>query len=109
MIEISILVAVLMLAIAAATFFLGRTTAARASGREEGGLSKDISYIRDAVTKMEGKLDSATSRLEGRIDELSKQQSSGVALATRALENAKSAQKRMDEHLEREHHILTHE
>lgn len=57
MIETSVLIAVFGFAISAATFFIGRTTAAKSSGAADGEMKADIKHIKDSVEKQEKKLD----------------------------------------------------
>lgn len=57
MIEISALIGALGLIISVATFFIGRTTAAKASGTEDGEMKSDIKYIKSSIDKQEAKLD----------------------------------------------------
>lgn len=64
MIEVSILIAVLGLCISAATFFIGRTTAAKSVGHSDGELKSDIKYIKTSVEKQEKKLDSVVENYD---------------------------------------------
>ena len=57
MIEISALIGALGLIISVATFFIGRTTAAKTSGTEDGEMKSDIKYIKSSIDKQEAKLD----------------------------------------------------
>ena len=57
MIEISARIGALGLIISVATFFIGRTTAAKASGTEDGEMKSDIKYIKSSIDKQEAKLD----------------------------------------------------
>ena len=52
MIEVTALVGVCGLAISAATFFLGRMTAAKSSGAADGEMKADIKHIKASVEKM---------------------------------------------------------
>lgn len=79
-ININILIAVLGSALSVGTFFVGRQTAAKNSGKEDGELKADIKYIRTSVEKQEKKLDKVAGdyddirveleRLRGRMDAL---------------------------------------
>lgn len=79
-INISILIAVLGFALSVGTFFVGRQTAAKNSGKEDGELKADIKYIRTSVEKQEKKLDKVAGdyddirveleKLRGRMDAL---------------------------------------
>lgn len=57
MIEISVLVGVFGLALSVGTFFIGRTTAAKASGVADGEMRSDVKHIKDSVEKQDKKLD----------------------------------------------------
>lgn len=80
MIETTVLIAVCGLAISAATFFIGRMTAAKSSGAADGEMKADIKHIKDSVEKQEKKLDVVVEnyedvkleieRLKGRIKAL---------------------------------------
>lgn len=80
MIEASVLIAILGLVISIATFFIGRTTAARNNGIQDGEIKSDIKYIKSSVEKQEKKLDSVVEnyddvkleieRLKGRLKSL---------------------------------------
>ena len=64
MIEISVLIGVAGLAISVATFFIGRTTAARVNGSEDGEMKSDIKYIKTSIDKQESKLDEIVTNYE---------------------------------------------
>ena len=92
------------------TFFGGRQSAAKNDGKEAGALAKDIEYLKDSADRQEGRLDRIeltvgdnVKRLEGRIDEQSVTITQISQLAAEANQRAKSAHRRVDEHLEREH------
>lgn len=72
MIEISALVGAVGLAISVATFFIGRTTAAKNSGAEDGEMKSDIKYIKTSIEKQEVKLDGIVSNYEDVKVELEK-------------------------------------
>ena len=55
--ELSILVSVVSVILAVATFFLGRMTAAKQNGREAGALSVEIGYIKKGVDDIQKKID----------------------------------------------------
>ncbi|MBE6541607.1 MAG: hypothetical protein E7672_04090 [Ruminococcaceae bacterium] len=57
MIDISIMIAVIGVSLSVATFFVGRTTAAKNIGRADGELKADIKYIKTSIEKQESKLD----------------------------------------------------
>lgn len=91
--------------VAMLTFLIGRQTAAKLDGKEQGKISTDLEYIKDSVNRIDKSLTDNVKRLEGRIDEQSAIAISISQLAGRADEKAASAHKRIDEHLEREHHM----
>ena len=72
MIEISALVGAIGLAISVATFFIGRTTAAKNSGVADGELMADIKYIKTSIDKQEAKLDGIVANYEDVKVELEK-------------------------------------
>ena len=99
----SLIIAGLGLAFTILSFFIGRQSAAKNEGKEAGSLSTDLKYIKDSVERIENRLNDDVKRLEGRIDEQSNLVVGASKEAARAYEVAKSAHKRIDEHLEREH------
>ena len=105
MIDISILIAVIGVVLSIATFYFGRQAGAKQDGKSAGALETDISYIKESVQRIETQLNRDVQRLEGRIDEISKQMSIISNTAGRAYESARSAHNRIDEHLQREHNI----
>jgi len=72
MIEISALIGVAGLLISVATFFIGRTTAARNGGAEDGEMKSDIKYIKTSIDKQEIKLDGIATNYEDVKVELEK-------------------------------------
>ena len=64
MIEISVLIGVAGLGVSVATFFIGRTTAARMNGSEDGEMKSDIKHIKESIDKQEAKLDGIVSNYE---------------------------------------------
>ena len=50
--EIGIVISVCGLALSAATFFIGRITAGKASGKENGQLLSDLGYIKSSVDSL---------------------------------------------------------
>ena len=80
MIEISALIGAVGLAVSVATFFIGRTTAAKNVGVEDGEMKSDIKYIKTSIDKQEAKLDGVIEsfddvkleieKLKGRISAL---------------------------------------
>lgn len=57
MVNISVIITVAGLALSAATFLIGRMSAAKDSGQADGELKTDVKYIRDSINKQEKKLD----------------------------------------------------
>jgi len=103
MIELSTMIAVAGIVLSVATFLIGRLSAAKSEGKEAGTVATDLQYIKKSVERIERQLTDDVKRLEGRIDEQSTQMVALGQAAARAHESAKSAHKRLDEHLEREH------
>ncbi len=72
-IDVSILIAVCGFALSVGTFFVGRMTAAKTSGQQDGEIKTNVQYIKDSVDKHDKKLDKIMdnySDLEGEIREL---------------------------------------
>lgn len=63
-IDITILIAVLGFALSVGTFFVGRTTAAKNSGQEDGEMRANVRYIRESVDKHDKKLDRVAENYE---------------------------------------------
>lgn len=101
--DIPTMTAIISVALAIGTFFIGRQTASHSAGEEAGAVTTDIRYIKESVDRIEGRLNADVARLEGRMDEQSNQLTQVSATAARAQESAKSAHNRIDEHLGREH------
>jgi len=80
MIETTVLIGVCGFAVSAATFFIGRMTAAKSSGAADGEMKADIKHIKASVEKQEKKLDGVVEnyddvkleieRLKGRLKAL---------------------------------------
>jgi peptidoglycan hydrolase CwlO-like protein len=60
----SILIAVLGLALSVGTFFIGRVTAAKKDGVEDGEMKSDVRHIKNDVDKQGGKLDQVVENYE---------------------------------------------
>ena len=105
MIDINILIAVIGVFLAVATFYIGQKSGAKNDGKAAGALETDLKYIKESVGRFEGQRNREVQRLEGRIDEISKQMAGVSSASTKALESSKSAHNRLDEYLEREHSI----
>lgn len=72
MIEVSVLIGVIGLAVSILTFFIGRTTAARNGGVEDGEMKADIKYIKTSIDKQELKLDTMVDNYDEAILEIEK-------------------------------------
>ena len=57
MIEISVLVAVIGVAVSVGTFFIGRTTAAKNSGQQTGQVLTELGYIKKGIDGLEKKME----------------------------------------------------
>lgn len=76
--ELETIIALCGCALAAATFFIGRTTAAENIGQADGEMRADIKYIKTSVDKHDKKLDGISSnyadlkveleQVKGRVD-----------------------------------------
>lgn len=98
---------VITFAIAIATFFLGRMSAANENGQRSGQLATDIEYIKKQLDKIDSSMDKNINNLNGRVDEISAQLIEISKMASKADQSSKSAHNRIDEHLNREHQITT--
>lgn len=100
-------IAILGLAVSIAAFFLGRTSASKKEGLEQGkestAFAKDIEYIKQTVSRIETNFNGEVSKLAGRQDELSAQLLGVSAVAEKALSSAKSAHHRLNDHQRNEH------
>jgi hypothetical protein len=63
-IDVSILIAVCGFALSVGTFFVGRMTAAKTDGVEDGEMKSDVRHIKNAVDKQGGKLDQVVENYE---------------------------------------------
>ena len=76
--ELETIIALCGCALAVATFFIGRTSAAKHSGQADGEMRADIKYIKTSVDKHDKKLDGISSnyadlkveleQVKGRVD-----------------------------------------
>ena len=57
MIEISVLVAVIGVAVSVGTFFIGRTTAPKNSGQQTGQVLTELGYIKKGIDGLEKKME----------------------------------------------------
>lgn len=99
------LIGIFSFVLAAATFLIGRFTATKNDGREEGQLTTDLQYIKEQLNKIDARMTGDLEALRGRIDELSAQQTNISAIASRAHESSRSAHRRLDEHYTKDHNI----
>ena len=56
-VELGILISIVGIALSVGTFFVGRTTAAKNSGKEYGVMLTDIGYIKSGVDDMKRKME----------------------------------------------------
>lgn len=56
-VEISILIAVIGCGLSVGTFFIGRVTAAKTSGQQNGQMLSDLGYIRRGIDGLERKME----------------------------------------------------
>ena len=70
--ELEAVIALCGCAVAVATFFIGRTSAAKNSGVADGELKSDVKYIKASVDKQESKLDGLVTDYEDVKVELEK-------------------------------------
>lgn len=82
-IDMSILIAVLGFALSVGTFFIGRLTAAKKDGVEDGEMKSDVRHIKNAVDKQGDKLDRVVEDYEEVKVELEKLKGRVIALEQR--------------------------
>lgn len=97
--ELSNWIPILSIALAGATFLVGRLTASNQAGRESGEIKTDIKHIKESVKKIERRMDQIDTRTDDRIEELSQQLVEMGKGLSKVEESAKSAHKRIDEHI----------
>ena len=71
--ELSAIIAVAGFVLSVATFFIGRTTASKADGKQEGQILTELGYIKSGVDDMKRKMESMEKsyhNLEGRVSRL---------------------------------------
>ena len=71
-IDISVLIAMIGCALAVGTFFIGRTTAAKSSGKEDGEMQANVRHIKDTVDKQDKKLNDIAENYIDLKDEIAK-------------------------------------
>lgn len=86
MLDISILISIIGAAVAVGTFFIGRLTAAKTSGKQDGTMLTEIGYIK-----------ANTDEIKAEQKEQRKTNSEYAQRLTAVEESAKSAHKRIDE------------
>ena len=92
-----IIISVIAAVLAVATFVIGRLSSSNNAGRELGGMTKDITYIKDGLDRLSGQLSVDVKRLEGRIDEQTKQITCLATDTAKAQTSAASAHHRIDD------------
>lgn len=73
MIETSVLIAVCGFAISAATFFIGRMTAAKTNGQQTGQVLTELGYIKKGIDGLEQKMEKMEqqyTKLDVRVSKL---------------------------------------
>jgi flagellar basal body-associated protein FliL len=98
-VDINVLIAILGIAMCIATFFIGRSSAAKQQGTQEGVIATEIKHLRDDVTEIKGMMTSSNNKIEGRVNELSSQLSSALVAAATAQKSADEVCNRLMEHL----------
>lgn len=71
-VDITVLIAVLGFALSVGTFFVGRMTAAKKNGREDGELQANVRHIKDTVDKQDQKLNDIAENYSDLKDEIAK-------------------------------------
>lgn len=84
--DITILISAIGLALSVGTFFVGRTTAAKTAGKQDGTMLTEIGYIK-----------ANTDEIKAEQKEQRKTNSEYAQRLTAVEESAKSAHKRIDE------------
>lgn len=88
MIDVNVLIAVIGIALSVATFFIGRTSAAKQRGERDGTILTEIGYIK-----------SNTDEIKRRMDEQDKRYVDVITRLTKVEASAAQAHKRLDEHI----------
>lgn len=99
-IDINILIAITSIALVIATFYIGRSSAAKQQGTSEGVIATEIKHLRDDVTEIKGMMTASVGKVEGRVDELSLQLAAASTKAAIAEKTALDVCTRLLEHLE---------
>ena len=98
--ELSAWIPILSLALAGATFLVGRLTASNQAGQEAGEMKTDIKHIKESIAKIEKRMETSDSREETRIEELSQQLVEVGKGLSKVEASSASAHKRIDEHIQ---------
>ena len=67
--ELTVVIAICGCAVSLATFFIGRTSAAKDRGTADGELKSDIKHIKESLVKQEAKFDKQNTKLDGILTE----------------------------------------
>lgn len=71
--ELNVLISIIGVALSVGTFFIGRQTASRNDGKQEGQILTELGYIKSGVDDMKRKMESMEKSyhtLEGRVARL---------------------------------------
>lgn len=71
--ELTVLISIIGVALSVGTFFIGRTTASKADGKQEGQILTELGYIKSGVDDMKRKMENMEKSyhsLEGRVARL---------------------------------------
>lgn len=71
--ELNVLISIIGLALSVGTFFIGRQTASKADGKQEGQILTELGYIKSGVDDMKRKMENMEKSyhsLEGRVARL---------------------------------------
>ena len=63
-VDIAVLISIIGILLSVATFFVGRMTAAKNRGQEDGEIKTNVQYIKDSVDKHDKKLDRVAENYE---------------------------------------------
>lgn len=63
--DVAVIITVLGLGLSVATFFVGRTSAAKDSGVADGESKSDIKHIKESLEKQDGRFDKLDTKLDG--------------------------------------------
>jgi len=97
--ELSTIAAMIGMALAVGTFFIGRMSSSHFAGREKGSLATDVKYIKASIERIEKRFSDDVSRLERRTGEVCIRLTGIGQDTANANKTAKSAHRRLDEHL----------